>query len=89
MGICEFLPVEYKKRLLNMANVNELQLAGYTYRSAYNAKRLEIISDERCDRLVEIMGKRALPILKEALDEFRQLVDELEREINFNGADNP
>jgi len=84
MGICEFLPVEYKKRLLSMATVDDLQLAGYTYRSAYNAKRLEIISDERCDRLVEILGKRALPILKEALDEFSQLVDELEREIGNN-----
>jgi hypothetical protein len=84
MGICEFLPVEYKKRLLSIANVDELQVAGYTYRSAYNAKRLEIISDERCDRLVEVLGKRALPILKEALDEFSQLVDELEKEVEGN-----
>jgi hypothetical protein len=84
MGICEFLPVEYKKRLLSIANVDELQAAGYTYRSAYNAKRLEIISDERCDRLVEVLGKRALPILKEALDEFSQLVDELEKEVEGN-----
>jgi len=27
------------------------------------------------------LGKRAMPILKEALDEFSQLVDEIEREI--------
>jgi len=68
--ICEFLPLEYKKRLLHLATVDELAKAGYTLRSAYNAKRLEIISDERCDKLVKILGKKALPIIEEALHQF-------------------
>jgi preprotein translocase subunit Sec63 len=68
--ICEFLPLEYKKRLLQFATVDELVKAGYTLRSAYNAKRLEIISDERCDKLVKILGKKALPIIEEALNQF-------------------
>ena len=68
--ICEFLPLEYKKRLLRLATVDDLIKVGYTLRSAYNAKRLEIISDERCDRLIEVLGKKALPIVEEALHEF-------------------
>jgi len=85
--ICKFLPRSYKRRLLNMATIDDLQRAGYTYRSAYNAKRLEIISDGRCDRLIEVLGKRAVPVLREALDEFSQLVEEVEREIGSDDED--
>jgi hypothetical protein len=79
--ICEFLPTEYKRRLLKMATTEELIEAGFTLGSAYNARRLGIISDERCDRLVTILGKRALPIIKEALKEFEENVHKLEAEI--------
>ena len=72
--ICEFLPLEYKKRLLRLATVDDLKKVGYTLRSAYNAKRLEIISDERCDRLIKVLGKKALPIVEEALHEFAKNV---------------
>jgi ribosomal protein L13E len=79
--ICEFLPIEYKRRLLKIATTEELMEAGFTQGSAYNARRLGIISDERCDRLVNILGKRALPIIKEALREFEEHVRELEAEL--------
>jgi len=78
--ICEFLPTEYKKRLLKIATTEDLISAGFTQGSAYNAKRLGIISDERCDRLVSVLGEKALPIIKEALREFEGHVRELEKE---------
>jgi len=80
--ICEFLPVEFKKRLLSMASIENLTNIGYTQRSAYNAKRLGIISDECCNFLVLELGQKALPIIKDALNVFVQTVQNLENEIN-------
>jgi len=80
--ICEFLPVEFKRRLLSMASIENLTNVGYTQRSAYNAKRLGIISDECCDYLVLVLGRKALPVIKDALNAFIQTVQDLEGEIN-------
>ena len=82
LKICEFLPREYKRRLLETASVDDLVAIGYARGSAYNAKALGIISDICCDNLVLRLGKRALPIVKEALDTFAQHVSELERQLN-------
>ena len=79
--VCEFLPKEYKKRLLEVAEVEDLEEIGYTRRGAYNAKREGIISDERCERLVEVLGERALPVVEEALREFERQVGELRRSL--------
>jgi len=68
--ICEFLPSEYKRRLLHLATVDELVEAGYTPESAHIAKSLGIISNERCDKLVKILGNKALPIIEEARHQF-------------------
>jgi len=40
--VCEFLAVEYKRRLLQIATIEELQKVGYTKRTAYLAN-----SDDR------------------------------------------
>ena len=68
--VCEFLPKEFKDRLVEMASVEDLVAAGYTPKSASNVKSHKIISDERCDRLVEILGERAHPVLREAFQAF-------------------
>jgi len=82
LKICEFLPREYKRRLLETASVDDLTAIGYARGSAYNAKALGIISDVCCDNLVLRLGKRALPIIKEALNTFAQRVTELESQLN-------
>ncbi|BDB97726.1 hypothetical protein [Saccharolobus caldissimus] len=72
--VCEFLPVEYKKRLLEIATIDDLIAVGYTKKSAYLAKEKGIISDKRCEKLVRVLGYRAKPVLIDALQEFaRQL----------------
>ena len=68
--VCEFLPKEFKDKLVEMASVEDLVAAGYTYKSASNVKSHKIISDERCDRLVEILRERAHPVLREAFNAF-------------------
>jgi len=82
LKICEFLPVEYKRRILEIASIDDLTTIGYARGSAYNARALGIISDICCDNLVLQLGKRALPIIKEALDTFAQRVNELESRLN-------
>ena len=72
MGICSFLPKEFKDRLVELASVDDLVAAGYSRRAAYNVKHHKIISDERCDRLVQVLGDRAKPILVEALQAFEK-----------------
>ena len=74
--VCEFLPQEYKRKLLEVATIEDLVEAGYTPRGAYNTKRAGVISDERCERLVEVLGERALPVIEEALDEFTAEVEQ-------------
>jgi len=77
--VCEFLSKEYKKRLMKIAEVKDLMSIGYTRKSAYNSRLVGIISDERCERLVHVLGERAIPILEEALHEFESQVEELKR----------
>ena len=75
--VCEFLPVEYKRRLLQIATMEELQKVGYTKRRAYQSKEKGVISDDRCKKLVRILGRRAKRVLKEALEEFENEVNVL------------
>ena len=75
--VCEFLPVEYKRRLLQIATIEELQKVGYTKRTVYQAKKKGVISDDRCEELVRILGRRAKRVLKEALEEFENEVNVL------------
>jgi len=79
--VCEFLPIEYKKKLLEMADIAELMAIGYTKKSAYNARGSGIISDGRCEKLVRMLGVRAIPIIDEALREFDKQVDELKKKL--------
>jgi hypothetical protein len=73
------LTPEFKKKLLEVAEIKDLRAAGYTKKGAYNAKETGMMSDERCEKLVHVLGNRALPIIKEALHEFMQQVGELDK----------
>ena len=70
--ICKFLPPEYKEKLLEIASIDDLtsEAVGYTKYGAYKAKQKGVISDERCECLLQILGEKARPILLEALREF-------------------
>jgi hypothetical protein len=68
--VCEFLPIEYKRKLLEIAAIDDLVSAGYLKSGAYKAKEKGVLSDERCEKLVEILGERATPVLIQALKEF-------------------
>jgi hypothetical protein len=70
--ICKFLPVKYKKMLLELATIDDLtnEEVGYTKGGAYKAKEKGVISDERCECLLQVLGEKARPILIEALKEF-------------------
>jgi len=68
--VCEFLPVKYKQQLLEIATVDDLIASGFTKGGAYKAKEKGVLSDERCEKLVVILGDKARPILLEALKEF-------------------
>ena len=79
--VCEFLPSEYKRKLLEIASVQDLVEAGYSKKGAYTAKEKMVLSDEKCERLVHVLGDRALPIVEEALREFERQVEELKAEV--------
>jgi hypothetical protein len=70
--ICKFLPVKYKQKLLELATIDDLtnEEVGYSKTGAYKAKEKGVISDERCEKLIVILGEKARPILIEALREF-------------------
>jgi hypothetical protein len=68
--VCEFLPIDYKKMLIAIATIDELMEAGYSKPGAYKAKERGVISDEKCEKLVEILGNRARPIITDALKLF-------------------
>jgi hypothetical protein len=86
--ICEFLPIEYKRRLVRVATVDDLIAVGYTPKSAQNAKRLEVISDARCDQLIMVLGKKALPIIEEAFDKFVDNLSKVKEWINSGSKPN-
>ena len=79
--VCEFLPQEYKRRLLEIAEIEDLVEAGYSKKGAYTAKEKMVLSDEKCERLVHVLGDRALPVVEEALREFERQVEELKAEV--------
>jgi hypothetical protein len=68
--VCEFLPVEYKKMLIMIATIDDLMRAGYSKAGAYKAKERGVISDEKCEKLVEILGNRAREVIIDALKLF-------------------
>jgi hypothetical protein len=86
--ICEFLPIEYKRRLVRTATVDDLIAVGYTPKSAQNAKRLEVISDARCDQLIMVLGKKALPIVEEAFDKFADNLSKVKEWIDSGSKPN-
>jgi hypothetical protein len=75
MMVCEFLSTEYKKKLLEIADIGELMAIGYTKKSAYNVRELGIISDERCEKLIAVLGNKARPVLTQALKEFASQIN--------------
>ncbi len=56
--------------LIAIATIDELMKAGYTKAGAYKAKERGVISDEKCEKLVEILGDRARLIVIDALKIF-------------------
>jgi hypothetical protein len=86
--VCEFLTPKFKKKLLEIAEIKDLRVVGYTKKGAYNTKESGMMSDERCEKLVQVLSSRAIPIIKEALQEFTQQVNELERMFNTKQENN-
>ena len=68
--VCEFLPVEYKKMLIAIATIDDLIEAGYSKAGAYKAKERGVISDEKCEKLVEVLGDKAREVFIDALKLF-------------------
>ena len=68
--MCEFLPPEFKKMLIEIATVNDLMNVGYSKSGAYKAKERGVISDEKCEKLIEVLGDRARPVIIDALKIF-------------------
>ena len=68
--VCEFLPVKYKRMLLEIATIEDLVKSGYLKSGAYKAKEKGVLSDERCEKLIIILGEKARPVLTQALKEF-------------------
>lgn len=70
--VCEFLPVKYKRELLEIATIDDLtnDKVGFSKYGAYKAKEKLVMSDEKCEKLVQVLGEKARPILLEALKEF-------------------
>ena len=73
--VCEFLRTRDKRLLMKMASTHELVKAGFKNEiSAYSARRQGIISDAKCEKLIQILGPRAIPIVDQALQEFTKQV---------------
>jgi len=68
--VCEFLPPEFKKILIEIATIDNLMEIGYSKAGAYKAKERGVISDEKCERLLEILGDKAHPVVVDALKIF-------------------
>ncbi|MFP3187446.1 MAG: hypothetical protein RXR07_00015 [Sulfolobaceae archaeon] len=65
--VCEFLPIEHKKTLITIATIDDLMKAGYSKAGAYKAKERGVMSDEKCEKLVEVLGNKARDVLIDAL----------------------
>ena len=68
--VCEFLSPEYKQKLLEIATIDDLIASGFTKGGAYKAKERGVLSDKRCEKLIEVLGDKARPVLINALKEF-------------------
>ncbi len=69
--VCEFLSPEYKRKLLEIATIDELMKSGFeTKAGAYKAKEKGVISDEKCEKLIAVLRDKARPVLIDALKEF-------------------
>ena len=68
--VCEFLNQFYRSKLVEIATVEELESVGYARKSARRIKRTKLISVEKCEKLVKVLGDRASPVLVEALRDF-------------------
>ena len=80
--VCEFLTTKDKRKLMKMASIQELVKVGYKNEiSAYSARNLGIMSDEKCEKLIQILGHRAVPIIEQALQEFTKQVNEFKQKI--------
>jgi hypothetical protein len=53
-----------------IATIDDLIKAGYSKAGAYKAKERGVISDEKCEKLVEILGDRVRSIIVDALKLF-------------------
>jgi lipocalin len=74
--VCEFLPPDYKRKLLEIAAIDDLMSSGFeTKTGAYKAKEKGVISDDKCEKLVKVLGEKARPILLQALKEFASQVE--------------
>ena len=75
--VCEFLSIEYKRKLLEIATIDDLtdKKVGYTKAGAYKAKEKGVISDEKCEKLVTVLGNKARPVLIQALREFASQIN--------------
>ena len=56
--------------LITIATINELIEAGYSKAGAYKAKERGVMSDEKCEALIQILGDRAREVLIAALKLF-------------------
>jgi len=56
--------------LITIATIDELMRAGYSKSGAYKAKERGVISDEKCEALIQILGNRARDVLIDALKIF-------------------
>ena len=73
--VCEFLSAEHKRKLLEIATIDDLIASGFTKGGAYKAKETGVISDERCEKLIAVLGEKARPVLLQALREFASKLD--------------
>jgi len=79
--ICEFLPKDSKKKLLEIASNSDLLKVGYARRSVYVIRQLGVISDEKCDKLIEVLGEKAIPIIEEVYHEFGSRINEFKQKV--------
>ena len=59
-----------KKMLIMIATIDDLIEAGYSKAGAYKAKERGVMSDEKCEKLIEVLGDRAREVLIDALKLF-------------------
>jgi len=56
--------------LIAIATIDDLIEAGYSKSGAYKAKERGVISDEKCEKLVQVLGDKAREVLIDALKLF-------------------